>query len=222
MNQIHSARERSRTASRQRLLEAAAEVFAERGFSQAKAGDIAARAGVAVGTLYLHFGDKDGIARAVALEALTELRARLRAAVERTHATVAAAAQAHATALVDFVMDPSARGRLLFAADAPGLRNDVLEAMAEAQKAHLLERRRDGYFRADVHPEVAAQALVGMQSRALMWWLANPTRASRRAVIDTLAKLRVSGIHDAGVTPAETRGARRRSPGRPTRPRSSK
>jgi AcrR family transcriptional regulator len=190
-----TARDRSREDSRQRLLDAAAELFAEQGFTNTKATDIAARAGVAVGTLYLHFGDKDGIARAVAEDAFAELRARLRSSVEREHSTVERAARAHATALVDFVADPSTRGRLLFANDAPGLRGELLDAMAAAQEAHLRERRRDGYFRADIDATVAAQALVGMQSRVLTWWLANRRRASRKSVIDTLAKLRLSGIH---------------------------
>jgi AcrR family transcriptional regulator len=191
-----TARERSRADSRQRLLDAAAAVFAERGFTDAATTVIATRAGVAVGTLYLHFGDKDGIARAVALEAFGNLRARLRDAVRRAPASVEAAARAHATALVDFVADSRARGRLLFAHDAPGLRGDLLDAMAAAQEAHLRERQRDGYFRADVDAAAAAQALVGMQSRLLTWWLEQPRRASRATIIDTLAKLRLSGIHD--------------------------
>ena len=190
-----SARARSQEESRRRLLDAAAEMFAQDGFASAKASDIARRAGVAVGTLYLHFHDKDGLARAVTQDALQALRARLRDAVERTHANVEAAARAHAAALVDFVADPANRGRLLFAADAPGLRGDMLDVMAAAQEAHLRERRQDGYFRADVDPAVAAQALVGMQWRVLTWWLEDPTRASRAAVIDTIAKLRLSGIH---------------------------
>lgn len=194
---VDSARERSRRDTRRRLMAAAADVFAESGFTAATTSAIAARAGVAVGTLYLHFGDKEGIARAVALDTFDELRARLRAAVERTHASVEAAARAHAEALVDFVADPSTRGRLLFANDAPGVRNDLFDAMAAAQEAHLRERRRDGYFRADIDPAAAAQALVGMQSRLLMWWLEHPRRAARRTIVDTLAKLRLSGIHTA-------------------------
>jgi len=200
---------RSRAASRQRLLAAAAEVLGKGGFTAATTNEIAARAGVAVGTLYLHFGDKEGIARAVALEALADLRARLRAAVERAHATIADAARAHAAALVDFVADPRARGRLLFAVDAPGLRNDVLDEMASLQKAHLLERGRDGYFRTDVHAGAAAQALVGMQSRTLMWWLEDPRRATRLEIIDTLARLRLSGIHDGARGAARGRARRK-------------
>ena len=42
----------------QRLLEAAAEVFAERGYDDTQTPDIAERAGVAVGTFYRYFTDK--------------------------------------------------------------------------------------------------------------------------------------------------------------------
>jgi AcrR family transcriptional regulator len=190
-----SVRSLARDASRRRLLDAAAAEFGKNGFTATKATDIAARAGVAVGTLYLHFGDKDGIALAVALEAFAELRGRLRRAVERPGLGAEAAARAHATALVDFVSGPKAHGRLLFAADSPGLRNEIFDAMAEAQEAHLRERGREGYFRSDIDPAVAAQALVGMQSRVLMWWMEDRKRATRAAVIDTLAKLRLSGVH---------------------------
>jgi AcrR family transcriptional regulator len=190
-----TARSLARDASRQRLIDAAVAVFAKKGFSAAKATDIAARAGVAVGTLYLHFGDKEGIARAVALEALGELRTRLRRAVERPGLTAQKAARSHATALVDFVSATKSQGRLLFAADSPGLRSEIFDAMAEAQEDHLRERGRDGYFRTDIDAAVAAQALVGMQSRVLMWWMDNRRRASRTAVIDTLAKIRFAGVH---------------------------
>lgn len=203
-----SLRSAGRDASRRRLLAAAVAVFSEKGFTGARAAEIASRAGVAVGTLYLHFGDKGGIARAVALDALTELRTHLRRAVERPGLDAATAARAHATALVDFVTRSDNQGRLLFAADAPGLRGEILDAMAEAQEAHLRERGREGYFRTDIDAAVAAQALVGMQSRVLMWWMEDPSRASRAKVIDTIAKLRLSGIHAVGEassnTPVET------------------
>lgn len=208
-----SARNAGRDLSRQRLLEAAAAVFVRRGFSGAKAADIAAQAGVAVGTLYLHFGDKEGIARAVALDALAVLRGRLRRAVERPGLSAADAARAHATALVDFVTGAEAQSHLLFASDSPRLRNEIFDAMAETQEAHLRERAQDGYFRADIDTAVAAQALVGMQSRVLMWWLEDRKRASRAAVIDTLAKIRLSGVHahapGAAESPSTIRRAKR-------------
>ena len=46
---------------RQAILDAALSVFAERGFEAARLDDVAARAGVAKGTLYLYFRDKEAL-----------------------------------------------------------------------------------------------------------------------------------------------------------------
>jgi AcrR family transcriptional regulator len=46
---------------RQAILDAALAVFAERGFEAARLEDVAARAGVAKGTLYLYFRDKEAL-----------------------------------------------------------------------------------------------------------------------------------------------------------------
>jgi AcrR family transcriptional regulator len=48
-------------ARRQAILDAALTVFAESGFAAARLDDVAARAGVAKGTLYLHFRDKEAL-----------------------------------------------------------------------------------------------------------------------------------------------------------------
>jgi len=48
-------------ARRQAILDAALCVFAERGFEAARLEDVAARAGVAKGTLYLYFRDKEAL-----------------------------------------------------------------------------------------------------------------------------------------------------------------
>jgi AcrR family transcriptional regulator len=47
--------------TRQRLLRAAADVFAERGYDGTRVADIAAAAGVSNGALYAHFGSKAGL-----------------------------------------------------------------------------------------------------------------------------------------------------------------
>lgn len=46
---------------RQRILDAALKVFAQRGFYNAKVSEIAKRAGVADGTIYLYFANKDDV-----------------------------------------------------------------------------------------------------------------------------------------------------------------
>jgi AcrR family transcriptional regulator len=57
---------RRRKADRpQEIVEAAADVFAEKGFAASKLDDIAARAGVTKGTLYLYFDTKEALFEAV-------------------------------------------------------------------------------------------------------------------------------------------------------------
>ncbi len=53
---------------RETILRAATEVFTEQGFSDTRLADIAQRAGVVTSTLYLYFGSKEEMVRAIARE----------------------------------------------------------------------------------------------------------------------------------------------------------
>jgi AcrR family transcriptional regulator len=59
------------------IVEAALEVFAERGFSAARIDDVAARAGISKGTLYLYFASKEELFKAVVRQALLPNLARV-------------------------------------------------------------------------------------------------------------------------------------------------
>src|SRR5262252_7777997 len=61
---------RSKDARPQEILEAALEVFAEKGFASARMDDIAAKAGVSKGTIYLYFESKEAVFRALVREML--------------------------------------------------------------------------------------------------------------------------------------------------------
>jgi AcrR family transcriptional regulator len=71
-----------RTATRGGLLEAAEHVFAEKGIDGARIDDIAARAEVAVGTIYNYFADSGELLKALIAERRSELIARLDEAME--------------------------------------------------------------------------------------------------------------------------------------------
>lgn len=58
-------RERLREQTQTAILEAAGRILAEEGAALARIDAIAAEAGVSVGTLYNHFGDRDGLVSAV-------------------------------------------------------------------------------------------------------------------------------------------------------------
>ena len=72
-------------ARREAILDAALEEFAAKGYAGARMEDIARRAGVAKGTLYLHFGDKEGLFRAIAEPVVDQFKAMFRRVQEDFH-----------------------------------------------------------------------------------------------------------------------------------------
>src|SRR6201988_2996483 len=58
----HQSKVRPRSeAKRNLIIEAATQYFAERGYHDARVGDIAAALGIAKGSIFQHFGSKDGL-----------------------------------------------------------------------------------------------------------------------------------------------------------------
>ena len=70
-------RQRIRETTAQAILAAAEEVFANKGLHAAHMGEIAALAGVAVGTLYNHFADRDALLAGLLEDRRAEMLARI-------------------------------------------------------------------------------------------------------------------------------------------------
>ncbi|MBI1207880.1 MAG: TetR family transcriptional regulator [Azospirillum sp.] len=66
----HRRWSRRKQARPSEILAAALDVFAERGFAAARLDDVAARAGISKGTLYLYFPDKAALFKALVREAI--------------------------------------------------------------------------------------------------------------------------------------------------------
>jgi AcrR family transcriptional regulator len=78
------ARWRRRKGARpHEILEAALGVFAEKGFSAARMDDIAARAGVSEGTIYLYFDSKEAVFKALVRETITARIGEITSIVEK-------------------------------------------------------------------------------------------------------------------------------------------
>lgn len=67
-SESHAKRERRKEARPGELLEAALDLFVEKGFAATRAEEVAARAGVSKGTLFLYFGSKEELFKAVVRE----------------------------------------------------------------------------------------------------------------------------------------------------------
>jgi AcrR family transcriptional regulator len=69
----------------QRIIDAAAKLFAERHYHEVRMDDIAAKASVAKGTIYLHFKDKDDLYQALTIDSLRRLSERIRESLVGLH-----------------------------------------------------------------------------------------------------------------------------------------
>src|SRR5512144_1222300 len=77
---VHSAADRS-SDKRERILSAAERIFARHGFFAAKVSDVAKEAGVADGTIYLYFKNKDDLLISLFERRMQQVNEALRAAV---------------------------------------------------------------------------------------------------------------------------------------------
>jgi AcrR family transcriptional regulator len=128
----------------QEILDAARRVFADKGYHEAKVGDIAAAAKVAKGTVYLYFPDK----RSIFVELIDTLVVRLSAAILRvdTDADVGAQIKHNIRAILSVLVDDRDTMRILFA-HASGLDpafSAKIESFYNGLKEMLSEALLDG------------------------------------------------------------------------------
>lgn len=192
-----NARERSRSETRRRLMEAGASLFSERGVGDTRASDIAKAAGVAVGTLYLHFKDKRGLLRAILFEGLEDLLKSLRELAERPPQDLNKSVRTYTEIMVSFAEEHPVICRVLFDPECmrTQVSSEITEYLVSMQEKRLREGIERGLFFPGLDPLVAAHAIVGMFVQVLDWWLRNRDKAGREALIETLTRMRLSGMY---------------------------
>ncbi len=177
---VGTARKLSREDKRRRIIDAAVQVFAEKGFFGARVSEIADAAGVADGTIYLYFKSKDDL-----LVSLFEEK--MQGIIENLVA-----------ALSEHTKDPEAKIRryiaehLRLVADQPALMQvltiELRQSARFIKEYHpkefrrylellqgiLEEGQRQGVFREDLDPLVFRRALFGaLDEMSLEWILKN-------------------------------------------------
>jgi TetR/AcrR family fatty acid metabolism transcriptional regulator len=149
--------------SRKRLLEVAANEFANRGFHETKVSTIVKRAGLTQPSFYLYFPSKDAIYDELIngfhanLKNLIE-SFRLEKGIEKKHVSkrVTAAVEAVFRFLAE---DPDlTRIGFFLSPEAGEMKKDLTLALKENLKAE----QELGYFRSDLEMETVAECLTGM------------------------------------------------------------
>ncbi|TFH20877.1 MAG: TetR/AcrR family transcriptional regulator [Myxococcales bacterium] len=156
--------------TRRRLLETATRLFSERGYDGVSVKDIATAAGVSQGSLFWHFGSKQGLLFRVVDAAFAEWERQVLAPVlDRAAgpASVGVIVEAHRSFSR---RNPEVAGHLFFAliSDALGTRPQLRAAYArlyERFRGYGREWVRDavaaGECRSDVDPNAVAAVIVG-------------------------------------------------------------
>lgn len=196
--EILNARERSRLETRRRLMEAGAALFAKDGYERTSVAAIAEKAQVASGTLFFHFKNKEGLFQEIALYYLYELHAQLRESNRKPAQNIEHSVRMHTETIVRFVDENRGFFSVLVNRMNSGsvIGETLAQLLVKEQIDRLNEGISEGFFRDDVDVEIAAQCIIGMLFRALSWFVNHPSNSNIEKLIDTITKIRYSGIHN--------------------------
>ena len=174
-----------------RLLAAGLQLFARRGVERVNTNAIARRAQLGIGTFYGHFADKYALLREIQLRSLAGLQSARAAAARAAGSDPYEQVDAVAAAAVDFAAAHPAAYRVTFgrerASAGPG--GPVVSDSARPIARSLASLQAEGLVARDLDVELAARAYLAMETGTLLWWLEDPARASREAIVATLARL---------------------------------
>jgi len=193
-----SVRQVSKLETRNCILQAALELFIEKGFEAACASEIAQKAGVAVGTIYLHFGDKDGLLSAILVNLADDIYTRVREVYEKhPSAPPEDLARMHIEQIIQYTEENQkiAPFVLSYALSRHPVGAKMIDFMVSQIEENIRQGQAAGTYRNDILPPLAARAEAHMNLGLIAWWIEHQETISRADVVDTLVKFRLSGLY---------------------------
>ena len=198
---VHStAKKKGNSDKRERILRAAIEVFAKNGFYATRVSEIAKAAGVADGTIYLYFKNKDDVLITIFENGIQRLLVILR--------EVAASEQPfdeRITRIIELQLGLLEDQRDLAEVITVNLRqsSSLLKQYAaplfmeyiDVIAGLIREGQKEGAFRKDVNSRVVARSLFGALDAILLTWaLGDADPASLRKAASHCASLFLDGL----------------------------
>jgi AcrR family transcriptional regulator len=169
------------------ILDAALRGFAEKGLAGTTVAEVRRRSGASVGSIYHHFGDKEGIAAALYVESLRDYQGGLRALLADDagpEETVRALVRYH----LRWVAADRDRARFLLAGPPPRAAEGIAELNRDALRATAswLARRADAGEIRDVPFDLFYSILIGPAQEFCRYWLRGRMQTSIRDAEDQL------------------------------------
>jgi TetR/AcrR family transcriptional regulator, fatty acid metabolism regulator protein len=190
---------------RQRILEAALRVFAERGFYNAKVSEVAKAAGVADGTIYLYFKNKDDLLIQLFEDRMDFLIQRLNEELGRSGGTVVARIRrlillhlqiaSIAPDLAEFItVELRQSSRFVKEYDNPKF-SEYLRVLRDLVE----EGQRDGSIRADLDARLIVRTMFGALDEMLLTatLLSRGREVDYDAMADAVSNMLLGGIATA-------------------------
>lgn len=182
-------------ATRQALLDAAEEVFADHGFDGASVAEITRRAGVAQGTFYVHFPDK----KAAFLELVRHVNHQVRETASRATAGLSGRSEQERAGFAAFfrhVEDDPAVYRIIRQTEFVDetAYQDHYQRIAKPYSEGLAKAMANGQVADDIDPELLAYILMGiaefMGMKLVLW----EHRLPESAAFDQMMKFILRGM----------------------------
>jgi len=183
----------------QRILDAAISVFAEKGFYVARVSDVAERASVADGTIYLYFRNKEELLMTAINSAFAAFMSRARTELE---AIASPAGKLRRLALLH--LETLGSNRELAIVLQMELRQSVRFLVPFSQqhmveyfglvRAAIAEGQKQGVFRSELHEKIAANCFFGAIDEMVTSWVLDETFYPLSDVADSVADIILSGL----------------------------
>ncbi|WEG13938.1 TetR/AcrR family transcriptional regulator [Pullulanibacillus sp. KACC 23026] len=182
-----------------KIIEAAVDVIAENGFHQAQVSKIAKRAGVADGTIYIYFKNKEDILISLFSEKMGEFIEKIQEEIKDQPT-----AKEKMTTLVGTHFFQLAADRNMAIVTQLELRqsnkeirmkiNDTLKNYTSLIDALIEEGKLEGVFRTDLDVRLARQMVFGTIDETVTNWVMNDHKFDLVALADPVANLLLNGL----------------------------
>lgn len=193
-----SFRQTNKLETRNSLLQVALDLFVEKGFEATRASEIAQKAGVAVGTIYLHFGDKEGLLSAILMGLADAIYIRVKEVYESHPAAPPEdLARMHIEQIIQYVEENQTLAPFVlgYALSRHPVGAKIIDFMVSQIEENIRQGQAAGIYRTDINPHLAARAEAHMNLGLISWWVEHQDRAARNEIVNTLVKFRLSGLY---------------------------
>jgi len=164
---------------RRQILAAAVKVFAEKGFHEARVGDIAEEAGIAYGLVYHYFDSKEALLETIFRTTWGEMLARVEEVEAAGVPAPEAVRQVTALLLRTWRRDPDlVRVLVREVTRNQHVQQEIEEITAAMETLERIVRRgqESGEFRQDLDPRLAAVVFYGALEEVLSSWVLGQLR----------------------------------------------